>query len=131
MFREHDQRRPRLVQARVHPGGDLHAAGQRQANMNAVAHLVRGQRAPDLVDDFFVRRNFRKGERFRGTPEPGEMFVQFEDAAVIEPQSFPDRVAALHRGIKRADAGLVAVHELAVDVHQQVAVLLVELLEHI
>ena len=59
------------------------------------------------------------------------MFVQFENAAVIEPQSFPDRVAALHRGIERADAGLVPVHELAVDVHQQVAVLFVELLEHI
>ena len=54
--------------------------------------------------------NFRKGERFRGTAEPGEMFVQFEDAAVIEPQSFPDRIAALHRGIERADAGFIPMH---------------------
>ena len=58
------------------------------------------------------------------------MFVQFENAAIIEPQSFPDRVAALDRGIKRADAGLIPVHELAVDVYQQVAVLFVEALEH-
>ena len=131
MFRQHDQRRPRLIQARVHAGSDLDAAGQRQTNVNAVAHLVRDEGALDFIDDFFVSRNLRKRERFRGTPETGEMFVQFENAAVIEPQSFPNRVATLDRGIKWTDAGFVPVHQLAVDVHQQIAVLLVELLEHL
>ena len=118
VFREHDQGRTRLVQPGIHAGGSFHAAGQRQTNMNAVSHFVGGECPPDFIDDFFIRRNFGKGERLRGTAEPGEVFVQFEDAAIIEPQSFPDRIATLHRRIERADAGFVPVHELAVDVHQ-------------
>ena len=50
-----------------------------------------------------------------------------EDAAVVQPQPFPHGVAALHRRVERADARLVAVHEPAVDVDDQVAVALVEL----
>jgi hypothetical protein len=56
------------------------------------------------------------------------MFVQFENPALIKSQTFPDRVAALHDGVKRADARLVAMAEFAVDVDQQVAILFVELL---
>ena len=37
----------------------------------------------------------------RGATQPIEMFIQFENAAVVEPQPFPDRIAALHRGIER------------------------------
>ena len=48
----------------------------------------------------------------------------------IEPQSFPDRVAALDRRVERADAGLIPMHQLAVDVDQQIAVFFVEVLEH-
>ena len=59
-----------------------------------------------------------------------QVLDQPEDPAVVEPQALPDRVAALHRAVERADAGLVAVHELAVDVDEQVAVALVEGLEH-
>ena len=58
MFREDDQRRTRLIQTRIHPGRDLHAASQRETDMNAVSHFVRGERAPDFIDDFFVRGNF-------------------------------------------------------------------------
>jgi hypothetical protein len=99
--------------------------------VNAVPHSVRGQRPLDLVDNVFVRRNFREGERFSRTTQPREMFVELKDAPVIQPQPFPDRIAALHRGIKGADARPVPLEELAVDVDQQIAVLLVELLEHL
>src|ERR1700737_1913003 len=58
------------------------------------------------------------------------MFEQFEDAAVVKAETFPNGVATLHRGVERADGRLVAVHEPAVDVNDQVAVLLVKLLEH-
>src|SRR5438552_2638110 len=59
------------------------------------------------------------------------MFVQLEDASVIKPQAFPNCVAALHRRIERADPSLVTVHQSAVDIDDQVAVLLVKLLEHL
>src|SRR6188474_226605 len=58
------------------------------------------------------------------------MFIQPENTTAIEPQSFPNRVASLHDRIERADARFVTMNEVAVDVHQQVAVLLVEFLEH-
>ena len=53
------------------------------------------------------------------------MLVELEYLPAIEPQPFPDRVAALHRRIERADPRLIAVNQPAVDVHQQIAVLLV------
>ena len=45
---EHDQRRARLVEPRIHAGGDLHAAREREADVHAVAHAVRLERAADL-----------------------------------------------------------------------------------
>jgi hypothetical protein len=58
------------------------------------------------------------------------MFVQFENAAIVKSQAFPGRVAALHRRIERTDSRLIAMHETAADVYDQVPVLFVELLEH-
>src|SRR5712691_6768395 len=58
------------------------------------------------------------------------MLVQFEDAAVVKTQSFPDRVTALHGGIERTDPGFAALHQLTVDVYDQVAVLRVKFLQH-
>ena len=59
-----------------------------------------------------------------------EVFVKFENPAIVQPQSFPDRIAALHSRIKGADPGLVAVHELTVDVNNQVAISLIKFLKH-
>jgi hypothetical protein len=56
--------------------------------------------------------------------------VEFEDPAFVQPQSFPYRIPALHGGIKRTDPCLVAVHELAVDINDQVAISLIEFLKH-
>jgi hypothetical protein len=58
------------------------------------------------------------------------VFVQFKNAALVKTEPFPHGVTALHRRIERTDSGQIAMHELAVDVHDQVAVLLVKLLEH-
>src|SRR5207244_8829903 len=58
------------------------------------------------------------------------MFAQFEDASIVKSQSFPDGIATLDRRIKWTDTGLVAMEQAAVDVDQQVAVFLIELLEH-
>jgi hypothetical protein len=44
----------------------------------------------------------------------------------VEPEPFPDRVAALDDGVERAHPGPVAVRELAVHVDDEVAVTLIE-----
>ncbi len=84
--------------------------------MHTVVHLVRGECALDFLNDFFVGRNLRKRQRLGGFSQPNEMFVQLEDASIVEPQSLPNRVAPLDRGIKRTDAGLVAMLKIAIDV---------------
>ena len=38
MFREHDQGRPALVEARVHPGGDFDSAAEGETDVDSVAH---------------------------------------------------------------------------------------------
>src|SRR5437763_3042979 len=58
------------------------------------------------------------------------MFMQLENPAVVQTQPFPHCVAGLHRRIERADPGLIAMHQLSVDVHNQVAVSFVEFLKH-
>ena len=78
----------------------------------------------------FVRRDLRERQSQGRAAEPVEVLVQAEDAAVVEAQPFPDGVAALHDRIERADAGLVAMDEAAVDVDDEVAVFVVEFLEH-
>ena len=50
--------------------------------------------------------NLSKRERLRGAPQAREMLVQFEDAPIVKSQSFPNRIATLHRGIERADPRL-------------------------
>ena len=59
------------------------------------------------------------------------MLVKFENPALVQPQPFPDRIAALHGRIKRADPGLIAVHELTVDANDQVAISLIKFLKHL
>ena len=108
MLGEHDQRRPGLVEPRVHAGGDLHAAREGQADVHAVLHLVRGERAADFLGDLLVRRDALECEGEGGRAQAREVLLEREDAAVVEPEAFPDGVAALHRAIERADAGLVA-----------------------
>src|SRR5438093_9551270 len=99
--------------------------------MNAVLHLVSGKGPFDFFDDLLARRNF--GERKRGgrLTQPIEMFVQFENATAVKPQSFPNGVAALHRRIERADPRFVAMKEVTVDVNDQIAVSFVEFLKHL
>src|SRR2546430_12463387 len=58
------------------------------------------------------------------------MFMQLENPAVVQTQPFPHRVTALHSRIERADPGLIAMHQLSVDVHNQIAVSVVEFLKH-
>src|SRR5713101_7689549 len=98
--------------------------------MHTVAHFVGSERALDFLDDFFARWNFGERQSGRGPMEPIEMFMELENPSVVEPQAFPDRITALHRRIKRTDAGLIAMHKAAVDIYNQVSVLLVKLLKH-
>src|SRR5205085_6799659 len=58
------------------------------------------------------------------------MLVQFKNPALIKPQSFPNGIATLDGGIERADARVVAMNKLAIDVDHQIAVSFVEFLQH-
>ena len=57
---------------------------------------------------------------------PRDVLVELADAAVVEAQTFPHRVAALHRGVEWAHARLVAVKQFPVHVDDQVAIAFVE-----
>src|SRR5205085_6663568 len=78
-----DQRRPGLVQPRIHAARDFYAARQRQANVDAVGHIVGRERAADLFLDFVVRRNLRECQSQSRAAEPSEVLVQPENSAVI------------------------------------------------
>src|SRR5579864_1861229 len=129
-FRQHDERGTSRIKPGVHARGVFHSARNGQADMYAVAHLIGRERSLDFARDLVATRNLRKCQRQGRTSKPVEMFGELEDAAIVKPQSFPHGIAPLHRGIKRAYASLITVHELAVDVDDEVAVLGIELLEH-
>ena len=98
--------------------------------MDAVAHFVGRECALQFLDNFFAWRKIENRQRARRFFESIEMFYQFKDATVVEPQAFPNRVTALDRGIERTDPGLVAVDQFTVDVNDQVFVLRIKLLLH-
>ena len=98
--------------------------------MNPITHFVRCEGAFEFFDDFLPRRKIDNRQRLRGMFETIEVLVQFEDATVVESKPFPDCVPALDCGIERTDSGFVAMHELTVDVDDQVAVLGIKFLKH-
>ena len=59
-----------------------------------------------------------------------EVLLELEHPPVVDAQALPDGVAALDGRVERADPRLGARPEVAVDVDEDVAVLLVEVLEH-
>ena len=77
-----DESRARLVEARVHTRRDLGPAGERQADMNAVRHMVRLERAADLADDLLLLQDLFKGHRFRRSAEPVQVLEQPENPSV-------------------------------------------------
>src|SRR6185369_15885703 len=99
--------------------------------MNAVPHLICCKRALDFLDDFLARWNLGERQGARRTLQPVEMFVELKNSAVIQAQPFPDCVAALHCRIERSDSGPIAMHELPVDIDNQVAISLIEFLKHL
>jgi hypothetical protein len=127
---EHDQGRAGGVEPRVHAGGDLDPPRQRQTDVDAVEHRVRLECAADLLDDLRTRGDDLKRERSGRIGEPIEVLLEPEDAARVQPQSLPHGIAALHDRIEWAHRGLVAMHQSAADVDDQVAVAVVEALQH-
>jgi hypothetical protein len=93
-------------------------------------HAICVQRASNLLNDFIVRGNPRECQRQCRTVQAVQVLMQLKDAPVIEPQTFPHGIATLDRRIEWADPCFVAVHEAAVDVDQEMAILFVKLLEH-
>ncbi|MHC4211673.1 MAG: hypothetical protein ACYSWT_18420 [Planctomycetota bacterium] len=77
-----------------------------------------------------MRRNLFEGQGPGRAAEPIEVLGQLEDPSLVDAQPLPHGVAALDGRVERADPRLVARPEVAVDVDEDVAVLLVEVLEH-
>jgi hypothetical protein len=96
-----------------------------------VAHLVRLKSSFDLGNHFFSRWDLSKRKRPGGSFQAIEVFVQFEDAALIQAQSLPYRIPALHCRIKRADAGVIAMNQATVYVNDQIPVPFIEFLQHL
>ena len=72
---EDDEGRPGRVEARVHAGGVLDAARQRQADVNAVGHAIGFEGAADLAEDLLMSRDDREGEGQGGIAETVEVFA--------------------------------------------------------
>src|SRR5262249_16774815 len=100
-------------------------------DVNTVVHLVRGQRALEFLDNFLARRKIDNRDRPRRFFETIQVLEQFKNAAVVESQSFPDRIAPLYHRIEGTHPGLVAVHQLTVDVDDQVFVFRIKCLLHL
>ena len=49
---QHDQRRPRLIQPRVHPARHLDPARQRQPDVHAIRHLVGVNAVEEALHEF-------------------------------------------------------------------------------
>ena len=84
----------------------------------------------NLVGDLLGRGDLLERERLGRVPQPGQVLVEPEDAPGVEPQSLPNRVAALDGGVERAHPGPVPVAEPAAHVDDQVAVALIVTLQH-
>jgi hypothetical protein len=98
--------------------------------VDAGVHRISGQRPADLGRQGLVSRHGGEPQGVRRPAQPRQVLLQREDPAVGQPQALPDRVAALHDGIERGHPRLVPVRQAAADVDDQVAVALVELLQH-
>jgi hypothetical protein len=83
-----------------------------------------------ISSTIFSRGGISANERASRTFQSIEMFVQLEDPAVVESQPFPHGITSLHCRIERADPSLIAMHQLSVDVYNQISVSLVEFLKH-
>src|SRR6202034_3147985 len=80
--------------------------------------------------DLLGRGDLAERERLGRVPQPGQVLIQPEDPAAVQPQALPDRVAALDGRIERADPGLVPVAELAVHADDQIPVAVIKGLQH-
>src|SRR5260370_20216369 len=72
---QNDQGSSALVQSRIHSGSYFYSAGERETNVNAVAHFIRGHGAFELFDDLFARWKIDNRQRARRTFESVEMLV--------------------------------------------------------
>ena len=90
--------------------------------MNGVRHPVRGEGSLEFIDQLLVAGHAFILQKTGATAESVEMFLQFEDSSVVESKAFPNSIAILDRGVERADAGLVSMGELSVDVDDEIGV---------
>jgi hypothetical protein len=109
-------------EARVLVGRLLHTAGHHQTDMCAVGHAVLVERVLHRLDDTVARQTDVELDRACALEQPVEMGVQADQPAFDQAQPFPDTVAQHEARVEDRDARLVARHERAVHVDQNVLV---------
>ena len=127
---EDEERTAVGVDTRIESGGVFDASRDGEANVDRVGHSVRGEGALELFEQAPVGGHALVFQEVRAATEAIEVFPEFEDAAIVKSQAFPDGIAVLDGGVEGADAGFVTMNEPAVDVNDQVGVGGVVLLEH-
>jgi hypothetical protein len=66
----------------------------------------------------------------RGFLQAIKVFVQFEYSLCVEPQPFPNGVTILHGRIERANACFISVKQSTADIHDEIFISQIELLQH-
>jgi len=87
-----------------------------------IAHAVRCKRAKNCVANVVGRRNGVEGERFGGILQSLQVAVECRDPTIIDTQTLPHGIAALHNAVEYRHPGFLSRHEFAVYTHYDVQV---------
>ena len=100
----------------------LQAARDHQTNVDAVAHLVRGEAGEEALHQLRRSQPDVDAQRVRAFVEAVEVLVEERDAAVDDAQALPHAVSEHEACIQHRDCRLGARHQLSVDRDQYVRV---------
>ena len=116
----HRGRRNRHARVLVRRG--LHTPRHHKANVYAVIHVVRCQRAVQASREFLPRGPSFEVERVHAFIQAIQVLLQKQDRAPLHPQAFPHAIAEDKARIKHRYRRLGAGKQFAVDVDKNVGV---------
>ena len=125
---QHDEGTTRLVEAGVHAGGYFLAPGEGEADVHAIVHAVGLEGIEDSLCNGGAARHLLESQDVSRVLQALQVALQAEDAAVVNPQAFPDGIATLHGTVKYGNAGFLPGVEPTVDMDEDIVVFSVVLL---
>jgi hypothetical protein len=113
-------------EARILVDGGLDAARDHQPQVDTLSfdtvHAVGGQRGVQRVGDLLPRQTDVQRDRARALEQAVQVGVQTDEPAAHQAQALPHAVAEREAAVEHRDPGLVARHELAIDVDEHLLV---------